>query len=206
MDDSTTAAGAFCRGTRRRGPSHKHTRRRRRRPGMDFSAAAFRRAAWWSRSSLHHVRGRGCRRRHSVRSAAAAQRRGTRRRGPSHRRNHARYRRHRRSGVDLSAAALPRRAGTPFRGRSGCGPARRPEPRGRRRSRIHSPRRTRQTDDWSWATEDGDELGRRVPQQLPRERASWRRRWRQRHGCAVVGDRLRIECRGFSVTIDPISP
>ena len=181
MDDSTTAAGAFCRGTRRRGPSHKHTRRRRRRPGMDFSAAAFRRAAWWSRSSLHHVRGRGCRRRHSVRSAAAAQRRGTRRRGPSHRRNHARYRRHRRSGdMDLPAAALPWRAGPPFRGRSGS--ARAPEQLGRRR--IHSPRRTRQTDDWSWATEGGDELGRRVPQQLPRERASWRRR-RQRHGRAT---------------------
>ena len=170
MDDSTTAAGAFCRGTRPGGPSHKHTRcRRRRRHGMNLSAAAL---CWWTRrswSSHNHARCR--RRRRGMDFAASALCRGTRRRGPSQRHNCARcYRRHRRSGgMDLPAAALPRRAGTPFRGRSGCGSARRPEPRGRRRSRIHSPRRTRQTDDWSWAMEGGDDLGRRVPQQLPRE-------------------------------------
>jgi hypothetical protein len=63
--------------------------------------------------------------------------------------------------MDMPAAALPRRAGAPFRGRSGSG--RGPEPRGRRRSRrIHSPRRTRQTDGWSWAVEGGDQLGRDV--------------------------------------------
>jgi hypothetical protein len=102
----------------------------------------------------------------------------------------------RRSGVDMSAAALPRRARAPFRGRSGS--ARRPQPLGRRRVHSQSQRRTRQTDGWSWAVEGGDELGRHVPQQLPRQRASWRRR-RQRHGwpchlvSLVIGSRLRVE-------------
>jgi len=159
----------------------------------------------------HHVRGRGRRRRHSLRSAAAAQRRGTRRRGPSHRRNHARsYRRHRRNGMDMPAAALPRPAGPPFRGRSGS--ACRPEPLGFGRRRIHSPRRTRQTDGWSWAVEGGDQAGGHVAQQLPRERASWRRRRRQRHGHAtslvvllVIGFESReldgSRCRGWWISL-----
>ena len=151
MDDSTTAAGAFCRWTRRRGPSHKHTRRRRRRRhGMKLSAGALcRGTSWWSWSS-HNNHTRCPRRRLRFRGmdfAAAALCRGAsrRRRGLSRRHNQAGYRRHRRrsGGTDMSAAALPRRAaGAPFRGRSGL------QQLGRRHIHIHIqfPRRTRQTD------------------------------------------------------------
>jgi hypothetical protein len=120
----------FCRVTRRRGPSHKHTCARHRRRGhdMNLSAAAFLRAARRSRSS--HGRARFRRRRCAMRFAAAAlcretrpggslrhHVRGRRRRhhGVRGRHNRACYRRHRRSFVDLPAAPLPRGAGAPFR-------------------------------------------------------------------------------------------
>jgi hypothetical protein len=133
VDASTTAASAFYRMTRRRGPSHKHTCARHHRRGhdMDLSAAAFLRAGRRSRSS--HSRARFRRRRCAMRFAAAAAAlcretrpggssrhhvRGRRRRrqGVRGRHNHACYRRHRRSSVvDLPAAPLPRGAGAPFR-------------------------------------------------------------------------------------------